>query len=199
MKRTLLALFAALLLCSPYLKASSPLDFLSGIVSSVTSSDKFEIKDLEGTWQYKSPAVSFKSDDALAKAGGVAASAAAEGKLAPYYKKLGLTSVKITFDAEGNFTIAAKKFTLAGVAVKNGDTGELTLQFQAAGKINLGQISAIATKDATGMLTLTLDATRVIGIVQKVAAFANNQTLNTLSQMLDKYDGIYAGAKFKKK
>lgn len=199
MKRTLITLFAALVLSMPSLLASSPLDFLSGVVSSVTSSSKFEIKDLEGTWQYKSPAVSFKSDDALAKAGGVAASAAAESKLAPYYKRLGLNTINITFDAEGNFTIKAKKFTLTGVAVKNSDSGELTLQFQAAGKINLGKISAIATKDATGVLTLTLDASRVISIVQKVATFANNQTLNTMSDLLDKYENIYAGAKFKKK
>lgn len=199
MKKLLIALVAAMALVVPGLRAANPLDILSGVVSAVTSSDKFEIKDLEGTWEYKSPAVTFKSDDALSKAGGVAASAAAEAKLAPYYSRLGLNSVVITFDAEGNFTIKAKKFTLSGTAVKDSDSGLLTLKFQTSGKINLGHISAIASKDAVGVLTLTLDATRVIAIVDKVASIANNQTLKTMSQLLDKYDGIYAGAKFKRK
>lgn len=199
MKRLLVALVALLALGVSASRAANPLDILSGVVGSVTSTDKFEIKDLEGTWEYKSPAVTFKSDDALTKAGGVAASAAAESKLAPYYSRLGLNTVVITFDAEGNFTVKAKKFSLSGTAVKDSDSGLLTLKFQAAGKLNLGHVSAIASKDATGVLTLTLDATRVISIVDKVASIANNSTLKTMSQLLDKYDGIYAGAKFKRK
>ncbi len=199
MKRLLVALVALLALGVSASRAANPLDILSGVVGAVTSTDKFEIKDLEGTWEYKSPAVTFKSDDALTKAGGVAASAAAESKLAPYYSRLGLNTVVITFDAEGNFTIKAKKFSLSGTAVKDSDSGLLTLKFQAAGKLNLGHVSAIASKDATGVLTLTLDATRVISIVDKVASIANNSTLKTMSQLLDKYDGIYAGAKFKRK
>lgn len=199
MKRLLVALVALLALGVSASRAANPLDILSGVVGAVTSTDKFEIKDLEGTWEYKSPAVTFKSDDALTKAGGVAASAAAESKLAPYYNRLGLNTVVITFDAEGNFTVKAKKFSLSGTAVKDSDSGLLTLKFQAAGKLNLGHVSAIASKDATGVLTLTLDATRVISIVDKVASIANNSTLKTMSQLLDKYDGIYAGAKFKRK
>lgn len=199
MKRLLVAFVALLALGVSASRAANPLDILSGVVGAVTSTDKFEIKDLEGTWEYKSPAVTFKSDDALTKAGGVAASAAAESKLAPYYSRLGLNTVVITFDAEGNFTVKAKKFSLSGTAVKDSDSGLLTLKFQAAGKLNLGHVSAIASKDATGVLTLTLDATRVISIVDKVASIANNSTLKTMSQLLDKYDGIYAGAKFKRK
>lgn len=199
MKRLLVAFVALLALGVSASRAANPLDILSGVVGAVTSTDKFEIKDLEGTWEYKSPAVTFKSDDALTKAGGVAASAAAESKLAPYYNRLGLNTVVITFDAEGNFTVKAKKFSLSGTAVKDSDSGLLTLKFQAAGKLNLGHVSAIASKDATGVLTLTLDATRVISIVDKVASIANNSTLKTMSQLLDKYDGIYAGAKFKRK
>lgn len=199
MKRLLIALVALLALGVSASRAANPLDILSGVVGAVTSTDKFEIKDLEGTWEYKSPAVTFKSDDALTKAGGVAASAAAESKLAPYYNRLGLNTVVITFDAEGNFTVKAKKFSLSGTAVKDSDSGLLTLKFQAAGKLNLGHVSAIASKDATGVLTLTLDASRVISIVDKVASIANNSTLKTMSQLLDKYDGIYAGAKFKRK
>lgn len=176
--------------------AVNPLEALRGMVDEVTATDKFEISALEGTWAYESPAVSFKSDNVLNRAGGAAASAAIESKIAPFYTRLTLDSAKFVFDAEGNFTLTVNKVTLRGNVTKDSDEGALTFHFNSSGKISLGKVSAFATKSATGTLTLTFDASRVISVVEKIASFSKNETLTTLSSLLNSYDGVYAGAKF---
>lgn len=178
--------------------AINPLNALKGVVNSITSTDKFEVSALQGTWVYESPAVTFKSDNALNKVGGAAASSAIEGKIAPYYNRLGLDTAVFDFDAEGNFTLTIKGVKLSGVVTKDDDQGKLTFNFKASGKIKLGKVSANATKSATGELTLTFDASRVISVVDKIASFAKNSTLTTLSNLLNTYDGLYAGARFQK-
>jgi len=199
MKQIFLLIIAALLTGSAFTAgAVNPLEALGGIVTSLTSTSKFEIKDLEGTWSYQAPAVSFKSDQALNKIGGTAASAAIESKMSPYYQKLGLNTMLLNMDAEGNFEMKIKAVTLKGVATKDSDEGALTFNFNAFGKTNIGKVSAEAQKSATGVLTLTFDVSRIINIVDKVAAVANLQSVSTLSSLLKTYDGIYAGARLKK-
>ena len=195
---SLLFIAAAAVLSPIAAKATSPLDMLGNIFNTVTSTDKFEVSSLAGTWTYQSPAVTFKSDNALSTAGGVAASATIESKLSPYYKRLGLNTMQFIFDSEGNFTLTVKKVTLKGTVTKNGDDGSLTFNFQSTHATNLGHVSAKASKSATGVLTLTFDASRVISIVKGVASFTKNSSLQTISTLLDSYNGIYAGAKFKK-
>lgn len=200
MKHITRIIVAALLCgCSFSASAVNPLEAISGIVGAITSTDKFDIASLEGTWKYKSPAITFKSDNALNNVGGAAASATIEAKLASYYKKLGLNSAVFTFDAAGNFSLELKKITLKGTVSKDDDAGALTFHFASSSGYNIGAVSAFATKDATGVLQLTFDASRVIDIVSKVAQYANNSTLSTVSTLLNSYDNIYAGAKFKKK
>ena len=200
MKRTLLALLTALFVAAPAALAFDPLQAIGSIISNATATTKFEIADLQGTWKYSAPAISFASEDALSQIGGISASAAIESKLAPYYKKLSLTSAEITFDAEGNFEIKLKRGTLKGVATKQGDDGALVFNFQGAiTGHEVGSLAARATKSATGELTLTFDASRLIQLVKTISTYANNSTITTISQMLESYDNIYVGAKFKKK
>ncbi len=198
MKRLFLALSVAAAATVIPASAGNPLEALGGIVTSLTSTSKFDIKDLQGTWSYQSPAISFKSDQALNKIGGTAASAALESKIAPYYERLGLDTMVLTMDAEGKFEIKIKAVTLKGTANKDSDDGALTFNFSAFGKTNIGKVAAEAQKSATGVLTLTFDVSRVIAIVDKVASIANMQSVSTLSSLLKSYDGIYAGAKLKK-
>ena len=200
MKRTLLALLTALFVAAPAALAFDPLQAIGSIVSNATATTKFEIADLQGTWKYSSPAISFASDNALSQIGGIGASAAIESKLAPYYKKLNLTSAQITFDAQGNFEIKLKRGTIKGVATKQGDDGALVFAFQGVltGR-EVCEVAARATKSATGELTLTFDASRLIELVKTISTYANNSTLTTVSQMLESYENIYVGAKFTKK
>ena len=74
---------------------------------------------MTGTWAYSSPAVCFKSEKpALKKAGGSAVAAAAEGKLAPYYQKLGLTKLVLTINDDMSFTMKSGVLTASGTIEK---------------------------------------------------------------------------------
>lgn len=48
---------------------SSTTEKLAGLAGSLLSSDKIDINSLHGSWAYKAPAVTFKSDNLLKKAG----------------------------------------------------------------------------------------------------------------------------------
>ncbi len=178
--------------------AANPLEALGGIVSSLTSTDKFEVSDLCGTWSYQSPAVSFESDQALGKIGGTAASVAIEDKLKPYYERLGITSMTIAVDANAGFKIKLKRITLSGTVEKDGDNGNLVFNFNGLGKMKSFKLAARARKSATNVLSLTFDISKLVAIADKVASVANIATIKTAVGLLKSYDGIYAGAKLKK-
>lgn len=201
MKKTFLALIAVIAFGSAmpvYVSAGSPLDALSGLVSSITSTSKFELSDLNGTWNYMEPAINFKSDNALNKIGGTAASVAIVNKMAPYYNQLGLNTLSLTVDGDANFVMTIKGAQLKGTIAKDDDNGALTFNFNAFGKVSLGKVSAKAEKSATGILTLTFDVTRLVTIVDKISEVAKLTTVQSLVSLLKSYDGIYAGAKLKK-
>lgn len=80
MKRIIrLLAVAMLLISSPAVMAQSKSgglgDILSGLANKFgVGSSSLTIDKMAGTWNYKGPAVSFKSDNLLLKAGGAAAS-----------------------------------------------------------------------------------------------------------------------------
>lgn len=194
------ALLTLVLLAVPApARAANPLEALGSMVGSLTSSGKFELSSLVGTWTYESPAVAFKSDNALNKIGGAAASATIEKKLEPYYRTLGLNRMAMVVEAEGdsiyNFALQLGKLPVKGTLSKDGDEGMLTFNFAASGLLKLGSLSAKAETDATGKLSLTFDATRFMEIISKIAGATGNATLKSVTKLLDGYDGLYIGAK----
>lgn len=174
---------------------SNALGAIGNVISNLTASSSFEIADLRGTWVYDSPAVTFKSDNALQKVGGAAAASTIENKLAPYYKTAGITSLKLTVDENDNFTMALSKGSLKGTVSKD-EQGNLEFNFNAFGKIKLGKVSAYATKSGN-TLNLTFDVSKLVSIVKTVSSVAGIASLNTMSSLLSSYDGIYAGFKLK--
>ncbi|MDE6207932.1 MAG: DUF4923 family protein [Muribaculaceae bacterium] len=172
-------------------------DAVGGILGNVLGNSKFSVDDLVGEWDYSAPAVTFSSDDALKKIGGAGASAVVEGKLKPYYEKLKFNKTTLTVDAEHNFELKLGSVPLKGKIEKD-DKDELVFNFSAFGKVPLGKVSAHATK-AGNTLTLTFDATRLIQILTKLSSVLNISTLDTVSSLLNSYDGIYMGFKLKAK
>lgn len=175
---------------------SNPLGALGGILSGLTARSDFKIEDLKGTWKYNSPAVTFKSDNAIQKIGGSAAATALENKIKPYYERFGVTSLVMTVNSDLTFEMKLKKGTLKGNLEKD-DDGNLKFNFNAFGKIKLGTMSAFATKSGS-TLNLTFDVSKLITIIKTVASVTNNSTLSTMTKLLESYDGLYAGFKLKK-
>ena len=169
---------------------------LGGLISNAVANKKFTVDDLVGTWNYTSPAVSFQSENALMKIGGVGAATAVENQLSPYYGRLGFNKTVLTVDKDHNFTLKMGVLLLKGTVTKDDTDNSLVFNFNAFGKISLGKVNANATK-AGKTLNLTFDATRLIQILTKISSKLNIQTLKAVSSILDSYEGIYMGFKLK--
>ena len=151
-----------------------------------------------GTWNYTNPAVSFKSDNFLLKAGGAAAAQQIESKLAPYYKTAGLTSLVLTIAEDSTFTFKARMANLTGTIEKNAETGNFIFNFKAFKKIKIGSMEAFIVMNGNKM-ELTFDVSKLMTIVEKAGSLTGNSTIKGLSTLLQQYDGLTAGFELQRK
>ena len=123
---------------------STALSGLKGLAEGLLTSSKVGEDDLVGNWRYNAPAVTFKSDNLLQKAGGSAASGVIVEKIAPYYEKAGITSLTATFNQDRTFELKVKKITLTGTYALAGDeaNGDFVFNFKAVKKLPLGKMNA---------------------------------------------------------
>lgn len=180
--------------------SSSVTDAFSGILGDVLSTNKLTIQQLEGTWSYSAPAVTFISDNLLEKAGGAAAAETVEGKLEPIYKLTKLNQLKFTVDSQSNFTIGVGKIKLSGTIVASADenaTANFILKFKSLGKSTM-DVNAYVTKSIDSSMTLTFDITKLIAIMQEVSKIAKSSSITTIVNALASFDGICAGFELKK-
>lgn len=178
---------------------SSVENALGSLLNNLTGNTTFDIAQLEGNWSYVSPAVSFRSDNALQNIGGAAASVAIENKLAPYYKTAGLTTLKLNVNQAMEFTLSVRGIKLSGTVTRGTDDESdlLIFNFKALKKVPLGNVKAMASKSGN-QLSLTFDVERLLAILQKVGGIINSTTINTVTDILKSYDEIYAGFRLKK-
>ncbi|MDE6415480.1 MAG: DUF4923 family protein [Duncaniella sp.] len=176
---------------------------LGGIIKGVTdaiglTSADVDVKDMVGTWAYSGPAVVFKSDNLLLKAGGAAASATVENKLKDYYKIAGFESLKLTIESDSTFTFKVKSIPLQGTITRNHDTGNFYFTFKAFKKISLGKMEAYVSVKSGKEMSLTFDVSGLLKIVEKAGSVTGNKTLKGVTELLNKYDGLTAGWKLTK-
>lgn len=180
--------------------SSSVFDAFSGILGDVLSTNKLTVQQLEGTWSYSAPAVTFISDNLLEKAGGAAAAETVEGKLEPIYKLTKLNQLKFTVDSQSNFTVGVGKIKLSGTIVASADenaTANFILKFKSLGKSTM-DVNAYVTKSIDSSMTLTFDITKLIAIMQEVSKIAKSSSVTTIVNALASFDGICAGFELKK-
>lgn len=162
------------------------------VVEGVLTKTDITVEDMAGVWTVEGSAVSFKSDNALAKAGGIAAAAAIEQKLDPYYERYGLTGGEFTINADGTFTLALKRMTLSGTVVKNEKDGTFDFKFSALGSIPVGSLTAYVQKPVN-KLEIMFDATKLKTLISVVAKYSGMSMAKTASSLLDSYDGLCVG------
>lgn len=176
-------------------------NILNGVAGVLTGSD-LKVKDLEGNWQASGPAVSFKGDNFLKKAGGEAASATIENKIKPYFSKYGLNDAQFTVNNDSTFVLTIKKVKLSGtISQAEGDEkGVFVLNFQALKKVNLGKMNIYIQKSALkpNQLDLMFDATKLMRIVEGVGKISGISIAKTMSSLLSSYDGMCAGFQMNK-
>lgn len=173
-------------------------DLLSGVANALGAGSKsLTVEKLVGTWSYESPAVSFKSDNFLMKAGGAAAASQVENKLAPYYKMAGLNTLVITINADSTFTFKARLATLSGTISKDAKSGNFVFKFKALKKINVGSMESYIVMNGNKM-DLTFDVSKLMTLLERVGNLTGNSSIKTMSALLNQYDGMTAGFTLKK-
>lgn len=195
MKKILL--LALIAVCAVQCAVAQSFD-LKGMLGNLVSSDKVSVEKMTGSWCYNAPAVSFKSGNLLKKAGGAAASAAVEKKLAPYFKKAGIENMTLTVDSDSTFTMKVSKATLKGTILPVTDEkseANFIFNFKAAGKIPLGKMDTYVTTSGSNTMSVMFDVTKLVTIIEKAGTLTGNSTVKGISSVLKGYDGICAGFK----
>lgn len=168
-------------------------DILGGVIEGVFTKSDLTLQDLVGDYTSEGPAVTFKSENFLQKAGGIAGAATIESKLKPYYDKYGLNNMTLSVDENADFTMKIKSLNLKGSITKNEEDGTFDFNFNVAG-MKLGKFTAYIEKSGS-TLKLMFDASKLKDIISAVAKFTGNSMASALSSILDSYDGACIGFK----
>lgn len=177
--------------------SSSGLGALGNIVSGLISKSDISVSDMTGTWKYAAPAVCFKSDNLLKKAGGAAAAATIESKIAPYYKTAGMNKLSLEIKTDSTFTMQFGRGSLKG-SISKDKAGDMVFHFKALGKVNVGSMKTYVTLTGSSDMSLTFDVSKLISIIKAAGSISGNSTIKGVSSLLESYDGICAGFKLKK-
>ncbi len=167
---------------------------IGNVLSGVFAKSDLTLQDLVGEYKSEGPAITFKSDNFLQKAGGIAGASALETKLQPYYDKYGLTGMPMTIDGDGNFTMTIKGIKLSGTVEPKSEKGEFTFHVKIAGKMQIGQFTAYIEKSGQD-LKLMFDAKKLKDLISTVGKMSGMSIAKTMTSLLDSYDGANIGFK----
>ncbi len=151
------------------------------------------LDDLVGEYESTGPAVAFKSENFLQKAGGIAGAAALETKLQPYYEQYGMIGMPLKIDKDATITLMVKRIKLNGTVIRNDGDGTFTFNIMVAG-MKIGQFTAYVQKTGRD-LDLMFDATKLKELISMVGKFSGSKLTASLSTLLDSYEGACMGFK----
>lgn len=171
-------------------------DTLGNMIEGVFSSSNITVADMAGEWDATGPAVCFQGEGFLKKAGGLAAASAIETKLKPYYEQYGLNNSKLTIEKDGSFTLVCKAIRLNGNITRNesAEPGVFEFNFTALG-MKLASVTTYVQK-TSGTMDIMFDATKLKKLLSAVGSFTGIQIVQTVSGILDSYDGLAIGSHY---
>lgn len=164
------------------------------LTSVLTGKNNVTKETIVGTWSYQEPSVIFESSNLLKSAGGQLASATIEKKLATQFAKVGITPGKflITFGNDGTFSTSKNgTATTSGTYAINGT--KITFSYL-QGTANMSGYAQIQN----GLLSLSFDSSKLLGVLGKISKYTSNSTLSTISSLAGSFDGMKTGLAFTK-
>ena len=167
----------------------SVLTNLLGGSSAVTASD------LQGTWTYRKADCVFETQNFLLKAGGEMAAAKIESQLESQLGKVGITpgACSFTFNSDGTYVATIGQYNLTGNYTLNTKSNTLTMTYLAG----IGRISPKVVKTGAS-ISLLFEGDKLLSMVQKVGKLSSNSTVNSLSTLINSYDGMLVGMQLSK-
>ena len=169
---------------------------IGNLIEGVFMKSDLDVKDLMGEWTSSGSAVNFADENLLMKAGGIAAASAIETKIDPYFRQYGLVGSTLTVNPDSTFTLRAKKLKLNGTVTK-GANGDFIFRMKAFGKLKLGDVPAHVQKTSTSM-NVMFDSSKIKNVLNLASKLLNMKSVKTVTDIVDKYDGIYVGCKLTK-
>ena len=167
----------------------SVLTNLLGGSSAVTASD------LQGTWTYRKADCVFETQNLLLKAGGEMAAAKIESQIESQLGKVGITpgACSFTFNSDGTYVATIGQYNLTGNYTLNTKSNTLTMTYLAG----IGRISPKVVKTGAS-ISLLFEGDKLLSMVQKVGKLTSNSTVNSLSSLINSYDGMLVGMQLSK-
>ena len=167
----------------------SVLTNLLGGSSAVTASD------LQGTWTYRKADCVFETQNLLLKAGGEMAAAKIESQLESQLGKVGITpgACSFTYNSDGTYVATIGQYNLTGNYTLNTKSNTLTMTYLAG----IGRISPKVVKTGAS-ISLLFEGDKLLSMVQKVGKLSSNSTVNSLSSLINSYDGMLVGMQLSK-
>ena len=166
---------------------------LGNVIISVIGAQKVTAQDLIGAWNYSGPGCAFTSENLLAKAGGEVAATRIKEKALPYYQQIGITSqnTNITFKQDGTYTATFRGTPMSGKWTYDEASSKVTLQSL------LLTINCYAKRNYTG-IGLLFESSKLLTILQAMAAMSGNQNIQAVGEISKTYDGLRLGFDFSK-
>lgn len=166
---------------------------LGNVIISVIGAQKVTAQDLIGAWNYSGPGCAFTSENLLAKAGGEVAATRIKEKALPYYQQIGITSqnTNITFKQDGTYTASFRGTPMSGKWTYDEASSKVTLQSL------LLTINCYAKRNYTG-IGLLFESSKLLNILQTMAALSGNQNIQAVGEISKTYDGLRLGFDFSK-
>ena len=166
---------------------------LGNVIISVIGAQKVTAQDLIGAWNYSGPGCAFTSENLLAKAGGEVAATRIKEKALPYYQQIGITSqyTNVTFKQDGTYTATFRGTPMSGKWTYDEASSKVTLQSM------LLTINCYAKRNYTG-IGLLFESSKLLTILQAMAAMSGNQNIQAVGEISKTYDGLRLGFDFSK-
>ena len=166
---------------------------LGNVIISVIGAQTVTAQDLIGSWTYSSPGCAFTSENLLAKAGGEVAATQIKEKVLPYYQQIGITgqNTNITFNQDGTYSANFRGTPLSGKWTYDQASSKVTLSSL------LLNINCYAKRNYNG-IGLLFESSKLLTILQTMAALSGNQTVQAVGEISKSYDGVRIGFDFTK-
>ena len=169
---------------------------VSDIVEKVTGID-ISKGDIKGTWNYTGSAVKLESTDLIKSAAAGVAATQVEKKLDEYLAKAGLKTgtFSFTFNEDNTFYTTVKDKNFNGTYTLSEDGNTINLKY---GK-SLGSTGITATASInSSTFELLFKADKLLDLLGKLTANANNATLKTVGTLAGQYEGMKIGLELQK-
>jgi len=181
----------ALVSCANMGQVLSAMTNGTGVMNAITSvigMDKVSAQGLIGTWQYKGPGCAFTSENLLYKAGGEVAAVQIEEKLLPYYQQVGISAgnTMIVFNQDGTFSSKICGTPFSGRYTFDEATQKVTL------KGLLLTVNCYTKRELNG-ISILFEGKKLLSVLQTMATLSGNQSLETVSEISKKYEGVRVG------